>query len=434
MHQLPDQHANKVLLHGISVHIKSALEALSPLLVQICNITSAPGISVGVLHHGQIIHNAPYGCQDIQNQVSPNADTSFLIYPLAKAITLPWLNFTTQLHHIFPAYQRDDAQSNITAKDLLNHRTGLTLYDDLWFAPYAPNFTYNNIAYEALGQILEKVSGSKYVDLLHEHIINPLSLNRTFHAGEPFVNNTANIPQTTYPSLRNPFKLVSQLLQSNIRLHSSSLREYSYASGWYRAQLPANVDFGASYEVPALGTDSPSQLLLNHQGCLPSSVDYVGLLPEAAATVVVLGNSAGLTDARRLLGQILVETVLENNFNATKYDTIQAIAQVHEELIDSRTISHPWRPLSVYTSRYYNSTGKYFLEVNDASGRLQAARHSMRPHGKDRFFWWLDFNGSAKRARTPGYPKEYFMLRFSCLCLLFQMPGDGEVFRKRGSN
>lgn len=255
---------------------------------------------------------------------------SFLICSMTKTITA-WLigmvvdegklDFSTQLHQIFPEFQRNDAQANITIEDLLSHRTGLAPYDGLWLSSdnqilmnrseaipilnYAPaasalrtKFIYNNIAYEVLGQVLEKSTGFTYSEPLHKHIIEPLSLNRTFYAEEPFDNNTAKSYTTLkdgsfyeippwgrgknllmgaagairstisdllvlYKALINDansqvalssvseakdiFEQLPQLLQGKIGLPNQSLREYSYASGWIRAQLPTIVDLFADY-------------------------------------------------------------------------------------------------------------------------------------------------------------------------------------------
>ncbi|KAH9211537.1 beta-lactamase/transpeptidase-like protein [Leptodontidium sp. 2 PMI_412] len=241
-------------------------------------------------------------------------------------------DFSTQLHEIFPKYQRGDAQANITIADLLSHRTGIAPYDGLWLSSdnqivmersqaiptfnYAPvvsplraKFGYNHIAYEIVGQVLEKTSGSTYLDLLRERIINPLRLNRTFYADQPFDDNTAKayaalsngstyeLPPWGYgkdiligsrgalrssisgmmvlykavmdaansgvevggSGAHNPFKLMPQLFEGKIGLLNQSWREYTYALGM-RAQLPNIVDLFLDYSPPELGRGSPWQL------------------------------------------------------------------------------------------------------------------------------------------------------------------------------
>lgn len=209
------------------------------------------------------------------------------------------------------------------------------------------------MGFEIIGQVLEKVSGSTYLNLLHERIIKPLNLNMTFFADEPFDDNTAKsyavlsdgsiyelppwshgknlligaavairssisdmlvlykafmdaanseISQNPVSNPHNPLKLASELFEGKIGFPSKSLREHSYASGWFRAQLPNIVDTFADYEPPVLGKGSASRLMINHQGYIAGNAGYVSLFPETSTAVIVLGNSAGLTDTMRLLG------------------------------------------------------------------------------------------------------------------------------------
>lgn len=479
----------------------------------------------------------------------PDVDTSWLICSMTKAITASMvgimvdegkLNFTTLLRDVFPEYQRSDAQADITIADLLSHRTGLAPYDGLWFssdnqiplnrseaipilnyvpaaAPFRAQFLYNNIGYDIIGQVLEKVSGSTYLELLHDRIIKPLNLNRTFYAEDPLDDNTAKsyavlanrsfyelspwghgknlfigpagairssisdllvlyksmmdaansqLAGTPLVDMKNPFKHMPQLFEGKINVPDKSLREFSYASGWIRTQLPAIVDLFSGYEPPVLGKGSASRLMIHHQGYIAGNVGHVALFPETSTAVIILGNSAGLTDTMRLLGQILIETVFENQVNATAYlevarrtgeDNIRFVHAVHNELVDGQSTTIPTRSIHAYKGRYYNAIGDYFIQIDQVGDKLQVSylgedgdTFDLEPYQTDSFFWWLDYDESAKRARLPGYPKEYFILKFGCAtspswwgperdvemgCVTwkheFSLPGDGEVFRKR---
>ncbi|EHK16215.1 uncharacterized protein TRIVIDRAFT_196045 [Trichoderma virens Gv29-8] len=524
---------NPAVINGADLqHIKTRLESLDTLITQICSKTGTPGVALGILHNGEVLHTASYGFQDVECQTAPNVDTSFLICSLTKAITALMigmvidegkLDFQTRLDEILPEFQRNDAQANITIEDLLSHRTGLAPYDGLWVGSdnrvmlnrseaipilnYSPvisdlrtKFIYNNIAYDVLGQVLEKVTGSTYSELLHERITKPLNLNRTFYAEEPFDDNTAKsytvlddgsfyqiptwghgkdlligaggairssisdllvlykalmdaansqVTQSSTSGTGHVFKQMPQLLQGKIGLPSKSLRECSYASGWIRAQLPAIVDLFAGYKPPILGSGSASRLMIHHQGQIAGNVGYAALFPETTTAVVVLGNSAGFTDSMRLLGQILVETVFGNNVNFDEYlgiaieaskSTIESVKAVHSTLIAGKTVDQPTRAIKAYTGRYYNTIRNFFIDVNEVNGKLQVAymgsphdTFDLIPYQTDSFFWWLDFNESAKRARLPGYPKEFFILKFSLPSHEFQIADEGEVFMKNTS-
>lgn len=170
--------------------------------------------------------------------------------------------------------------------------------------------------------------------------------------------------------------------------------------------------------------------MIHHSGYIAGNVGYLALFPETSTAIIVLGNSAGLTDTMRLITHLVVETVFENDVDPKTYvdilrqagkDNIQFVADVHKELLDSKTVYTPARSLSAYTGRYYNLIGNFFIEIKEVDKRLQVAymgathdTFDLETYQKDSFFWFLDFDESAKRARLPGYPKEYFTLKFGC--------------------
>ena len=266
----------------------------------------------------------------------------------------------------------------------------------------------------------------------------------------------------------NPLKLVPNLFEGKIGVGSTTLREYSYASGWIRAQLPNSVHLFADYSPPILLKGAESRLMVHHQGYIMGNSGIVSLFPETSTAIVVLGNSAGLTDAMRLFGQILVETTFENDLDADAYikvarearhNFVQCVENRNKELIDRKAAQSPTHPLSAYVGKYYNSIGSYVIEIKLNGDKLQVAflgadidTYDLEPYQTDSFFWMLDFNESAKRARLPWFPAEYFVLKFSCpheqseqafkgdvdmKCLTWKheetVPGEGEVFRKTDS-
>lgn len=478
---------------------------------------------------------------------------------MAKAITAAMigqlvdedkLSFTTQLKHLFPNFERDDAAVNITIADLLSHRTGLPSYDSLWTGsdnevllerskaipilsyvpaamPLRTSWIYNNMQYEVLGQVLERVTGQKYAELLHERIVKPLHLNRTVYTTAPFDDNTARsyaalsngssveipdwghgrdvligaaggvrssvsdllvlyksfidaaneqmlMPATSSDlhepantSSPGPLKQMDVLLQGMVAMPVRSVREKSYAGGWVRAQLPNIIDHFADYEhTPVLGAASPSRLMLNHQGYIAGNVGYVSIFPETSTAVVVLGNSAGLTDAMRLIGQALVEMVFGGDLNQSLYletarqaahATVKKFSDMKHELLDNRTVVEPIRSLEVYAGRYCNSIGNYFIDITLENATLSVAfmrsasdTFLLQPYQSDEFFWFLDFDESARRARLPFNTIDYFVIKFGCSsnppwwnpfsrglqmqCLTWkhepEVEGPGETFRR----
>lgn len=142
--------------------------------------------------------------------------------------------------------------------------------------------------------------------------------------------------------------------------------------------------------------------MVHHQGYIAGNVGHVALLSETDTAGVVLGNSAGLTDVMRLLGQILVETVTENEINATAYidiaktaprANIQFVSDVYQDILDIRTTTAPTRSLSAYTGRYFNSIGNFHIDIKLVNDNLQVVymgadqdTFDLQPYQNDSFF------------------------------------------------
>ncbi|KAK0732312.1 beta-lactamase/transpeptidase-like protein [Lasiosphaeris hirsuta] len=210
------------------------LTAIIPLIGLICNISGIPGLSLGVLYHGEVARFENFGYQDVAAQVPPDKDTIYVVASLSKAFSSALagtlvedglLGWDTPVREHLPGYQRDEKDSafNATVADILSHRTGIPGPDGYWMLsngkvafprsdfvkvfnsfptvrPIRTAFIYNNYAYELLGQIIEKVSGMSYGDFLRHKIMEPLGMSRTFDTRVPSI--VANIAKP-YAALQN---------------------------------------------------------------------------------------------------------------------------------------------------------------------------------------------------------------------------------------
>ncbi|KAI9853910.1 MAG: hypothetical protein M1813_001625 [Trichoglossum hirsutum] len=459
-------------------HITNRLKALGHIIMEICKISGVSGVSLGVLHRGEVIHNANFGFRDFSNLSPPNETTTFVIGSLTKAVTAAMigmlvddgkLHWDTNLHDVFPEFRRDeiDPTSKTTISDLLSHQTGLFAQDGLWLAsdnrvylertqavpilsytpvskPIRTDFIYNNFAYEVLGQVIEKLSGTPYATFLRDRILEPLNMTRTFYTNPPSDDgNTAKpyvsledgspfeIPPPLYgedalmgsaggirscvkdllilykafieagisqiehgppPSPNNPLKQLQHLWRGTISMPSISLREHSYASGWVRAQLPSIMDMdGSAIAGPIVGMGKPSRLALYHQGNIPGFATFCAVFPETESAVVVLTNSMALNDAVKWIGELLIENLFDNNVDPNIYVELSkttaemgasVMSDILKELTDSRTVKHPLRRPHAYTGRYYNSIRNFFIDILYEDGEL---RISFMGHGLDSF-------------------------------------------------
>lgn len=189
--------------------------SLSPYIIEISRLSGIPGVSLGVIDHGNIIHQASYGYGDLENKIPCDSESNLILGSLTKAFTSALLaelvaegklNRTTSLNQILPGFERYliDLSSSVTVADLLSHCTGLSAFDSIWLGsnneplldysdsvkilsyvpqqrPFRGPSVYNNFAYDALAHVIEKVSGSSYSEFLHDRIVQPLGMKRTYY-------------------------------------------------------------------------------------------------------------------------------------------------------------------------------------------------------------------------------------------------------------
>jgi CubicO group peptidase (beta-lactamase class C family) len=433
------------------------------LINQIRIISGIPGLSLGVLHDGEVVHHANFGYRDVSAQIPPDEDTIYVVASLSKAFTSAMtgilvergdLQWDTQVRHILPGYQRDERDSacNATVSDILSHRTGVLGPDGYWMLsegkvafprdqfvpifnslptvqPTRTAFIYNNYAYELMGQVIEKVSGTTVGNFLKESIMKPLGMTRTFDTRiPPSTKNVAKpyaslLNRTVYelgmPLVRqdglfsaagglrtsvsdllrfynalmdaemsqlgegdqrisgNPLKQLRAIWTGMVSLPFSALREHSYAFGWARAQLPST--FGLDGPKPwkaIVGKRSPCRLVLYHQGIIQGFTSFSALIPETRSAVAVLTNSGGLNEAGILVASAVLDTLFGGEIDDQAYKDLAKIgyeeaasrlSDIMKELKDGQQVDVPTRPLADYTGRYYNSLDNYFIDIQKSS-------------------------------------------------------------------
>ncbi|MGB8321484.1 MAG: serine hydrolase domain-containing protein [Candidatus Acidiferrum sp.] len=177
-----------------------------------------PGLAVVVKQHGRIVLAKGYGVRSSPGGAKIDADTNFRLASVTKQFTAmavmllvhdKKLNYQQRLTDIFPDFP--SYGRNITVRNLLNHTSGLSDYEDLmekeekahgtrWSAEhqiqdaevlallekesagkFAPgtSWAYSNSGYVVLGMIVAKVSGESYGDFLQHRIFQPLHMNHS---------------------------------------------------------------------------------------------------------------------------------------------------------------------------------------------------------------------------------------------------------------
>lgn len=189
------------------------LQALIPIISEICQISGTPGASIGVLHEGTVIFTHNYGFRDVNARLPPDENTIYHIGSLSKSFTAASLGILVdqgklawddRIKDLLPNFRHFDKTiyDHSTVIDFLSHRTGLAPKNSLWMheragislkrketlnvvsyletvAEFGSQWLYNNWGYALADLITDRLSGQSWGGFLTHHILEPLALNRT---------------------------------------------------------------------------------------------------------------------------------------------------------------------------------------------------------------------------------------------------------------
>ncbi|WP_432712799.1 serine hydrolase [Pedobacter sp.] len=174
---------------------------------------NVPGIAVGIVKDGQLIHAKGYGLRSINSKAKVDENTLFGIASNSKAFTAAALgilvddkkiSWDTKVTDIIPEFKLYDSfvTQEFTIRDLLTHRSGLGLgAGDLMIWPdsstvtkkqmihnlrylkpvssFRSQYDYDNLMYIVAGDIVSRVAGMPYEDFVETKIIKPLGMTKT---------------------------------------------------------------------------------------------------------------------------------------------------------------------------------------------------------------------------------------------------------------
>jgi CubicO group peptidase (beta-lactamase class C family) len=186
---------------------------LRPVISELLDISGSPGLSIGVLHHGEVIYTNHHGRKDVAKVEPPNDDTVYYIASLTKVLTAAAMallvdegkgDWNTKIRAILPEFKqrKDIVGQEANVIDVLSNRTGLPLAFQLWglrngeyllpknedtrmcceiqaVKPFRKNFLYSNWNYALVTAVIEKLSGKKFGTFVQEKFLEPLHMRRT---------------------------------------------------------------------------------------------------------------------------------------------------------------------------------------------------------------------------------------------------------------
>lgn len=190
-------------------------------LNQILKDQKAAGFAVAVVKKDSVIYAQGFGYKDYENKVPVTPNTLFAIGSSSKAFTTALLGlmqkegkleYDKPIRTYLPELKFYDAEmdKNITVRDAITHRSGLSRYDMSWYyfntsnrdsllqrvqymkptLPLRQAFQYNNFMYLAQGLIAEKQYGKPWEELVKEKLLLPMGMKRSTAYFNDWINDS----------------------------------------------------------------------------------------------------------------------------------------------------------------------------------------------------------------------------------------------------
>src|SRR5882762_1912873 len=189
--------------------VTSKLSGFDSYMEQVLKDWNTSGIGFGIVVNDNLVFAKGYGYRDYEKKLPFTPATLCQIASNSKLFTAVSagmlveegkLTWDKPVRESVPTIQfyNDQLNSNVTLRDMLAHRTGVTRHDLIWFKspftrkelfeklkylepqePMRETFLYNNLMYSAAGNIIELKSGKTWEQFVRERIFTPLDMSTT---------------------------------------------------------------------------------------------------------------------------------------------------------------------------------------------------------------------------------------------------------------
>lgn len=315
-------------------------------------------LAIGVVNEGKT-SSYYYGETERGNKRLPDENTLFEIGSLTKTFTATLLAYFVQTQQLgiddpITDYLPDSLAANrdlqrITLKQLANHTSGLPCMPanidataashpldpykgytqaDLYsfLASYkattgsGSTYSYSNLGYGLLGDILSTVYGKPYNEMVQEIICQPLGLANTTEYPDPdsqYVAKAYNAKGQETPlwtfdafaahgSLKSSVKDLLRYAKAHFNMPENDL-EYALAgTRQFTYFNPPDTDIGLAWHMNLVG----DELIYWHNGATFGSSSYMAFSPDRKMAVVVLSNTAESVDN---VGLAILNSILAGN-------------------------------------------------------------------------------------------------------------------------
>lgn len=196
------------------INVEQRLQGIDQTIDKILKDWNVPGCGIGIVVKDKLVFAKGYGYRNIEKKLPVTPNTLFQIASNTKLFTATAIGFLVDegkldwdkpIKKSVPQIQfyNDNLDANVTIRDMLSHRTGISRHDGIWYKsdftrqemfdrikylepslPLRQGYLYNNLMYMAAGQIVEILSGKTWERYVNDKIFTPLSMTHSMFVPE----------------------------------------------------------------------------------------------------------------------------------------------------------------------------------------------------------------------------------------------------------
>lgn len=312
-----------------------------------------PSMSIGIVKDGKLVFAKSYGFKEVGKPEQPDANTLYAIASNSKAFTAAIIGMLVQegklswddkVKDYLPYFEVYDpwVSKEVTIRDLLSHRVGLGTFsgDVIWYksnlsseqivrgAKHLPKafdfragYGYSNVMYIAAGEVIKKVTGQPWSEVVKERILIPLEMNSTITTPN-LLNEKGNFatPHGRKEGVNFPivwenweeigalgglissvndvskwmiFNMNKGIVGKDTLLHPATLNNLWTPHNNFKVDHTKKNDFKRHFSAYGLGwslSDYHGNLRMGHTGGYDGMITAVTMVPDLNLGVVVLTN------------------------------------------------------------------------------------------------------------------------------------------------
>lgn len=340
-------------LVALNVAAQPDLKKLDAYYAKALSDWGVPGMSIAIVKDGKVVFSKGYGVKELGKPDKADAHTLYAIASNTKAFTTAAiamlakegkLSLDDKVRKHLPYFELYDpyVSQDATIRDLLCHRIGHATFsgDAIWYlsdnldaeqiirrAKYLPQsynfragYGYSNIMYITAGELMKKVTGKPWGNIIEEKIFTPLDMSRSVTSAR-YISQKGNyaiphafdgdkhtpIPWEDWDAIAATGGIISSVedmakwmifnLNNGINGKDTLLTPQLRNTLWTPHNMfpvdHTDKDFDMHFAGYGLGwslSDYKGRMLVGHTGGYSGMLSIVALIPDEKLGVVVLTN------------------------------------------------------------------------------------------------------------------------------------------------